>query len=102
MATHTPGPWKADPNRIFDYEGIFTVFIWGPNGDGFGRVAMTYAEYGNEDELMPNAYLIAAAPDLLEAAQRLLNLEDESGGRAFPTKDDIAFARLAIAKAKGE
>ena len=48
-----------------------------------------------------NADLIAAAPDLLEAVQRLLGWDTFSTptGRA---RDDANFARAAIAKAMGD
>lgn len=52
----------------------------------------------HEDEIQErnaNAHLIAAAPDLLEACQRLI-------GRAAYTHEDAVFARAAIAKATGE
>jgi len=42
-----------------------------------------------------NGYLIAAAPELLEACQRLLSLIDDD----LPS---VEFARTAIANAKGD
>ena len=47
-----------------------------------------------------NARLIAAAPDLFRCAEILAALE-VGGGRTFPTEEDCAFARTAIAKALG-
>lgn len=51
-------------------------------------------------ECYADAHLIAAAPDLLAAAKRLVALENDDGGRTFPSKEDIAFARAAIARAE--
>jgi hypothetical protein len=36
---------------------------------------------------------------LLDVARRLAALESDDGGRSFPTKEDIAAARAAIARA---
>lgn len=48
------------------------------------------------------ARLIAAAPALLECAERLAALMAPDNGRTFPTKEDCEFARAAIFLAKGE
>ena len=69
---HTKGPWTIDRNgKLTDFDGIPTIFIFGADGQGYGRVAMAYAESGRVDELEPNARLIAAAPELLEAMERV-------------------------------
>lgn len=51
----------------------------------------------------PDAYLIAAAPELLEAAKMLASLDHgKNNGRSFPTQEQCDFAIAAIAKARGE
>jgi len=73
MNTHTPGPWKL---HLEDPE-FSESLIWGPKGPGHGAIADTaphgpaYYQEGRE-EALANARLIAAAPDLLEAAKALL------------------------------
>ena len=62
--------------------------------------------YMTEHPEHANARLIAAAPDLLEAAKALAGLEvlREDGrpdGRSFPTLAQCAQARAAVAKATG-
>jgi hypothetical protein len=47
---------------------------------------------------MPNARLIAAAPDLLDALKNLVAQVDDNAW----TREEIADARAAIAKATGE
>ena len=79
---HTPGPWVAERVmgnwRIHSADSVFKNIALIPAGDSDAR-------------------LIAAAPDLLEAVNRLLTW-NHGGQRA----EDIAFARRAYAKAVGE
>ena len=71
---HTPGPWIVEDNPVsIDLEGENTVIVYCPEGVGYGRVAMVYAECGRVDELEPNARLIAAAPDMLETLEFVLD-----------------------------
>ena len=89
---HTPGPWQARLNSLKT-----KVFV-----------DTHYAE-GKETEIgivwfPPDAHLIAAAPDLLKACEKLL-----SAGGLSPTENAyllspqvVEQARVAIAKAKGE
>ncbi len=80
---HTPGPWQIDE--------IMHVFHERKDG------RTEYVAYAADTQAMePNASLIAAAPDLLEALERLLGCPDEC---ECGCQD---MARAAIAKAKGE
>lgn len=85
MSKHTPGPWHIGSNMILkiingSYFSIAEVNDW-------------------DDETVPNARLIAAAPDLLEALEIIVATEHERHGyNPFWTDQ----ARAAIAKAKGE
>ena len=90
-AKHTPGPWVADDN-----EGFSQWSIWGrmaPSGHGTpGRkVAVVDDCSGHSDA---DAQLIAAAPELLEALQSLVQTLKVAG---YST----AHADAAIAKATG-
>jgi hypothetical protein len=83
MSNHTSGPWKAELEAVEDQSSVPTVFIFGPSGVGMGRVAMAYAECGRESELLSNARLIAAAPELLEMLSDIaqeLHISSEMGG----------------------
>ena len=94
-AQHTPGPWSIDP------EGSIAVTIEGGNGEPICDV------YGANKEA--DAYLIAAAPDLLEALEEcrklleFLPLEYVHKGRFDPLTHSpdgaLAKAIAAIAKA---
>ena len=94
MSKHTPGPWS--------------VGVPGPNGcptigTNYGLMTAMIAHSRNEpdqvEECNANANLIAAAPDLLEALERIAELFDPQsmvGGAA------LEYANSIIAKAKGQ
>ena len=108
---HTPGPWYTDaigriwrrnPSDLYEYGG-------GVAGDK--PVATVWKGWVNEGEvgfpLEANARLIAAAPELLKALEKLYALvegespsllDEDSGG---DSRLDIEIC-AAIAKAKGE
>ena len=88
MKTHTPGPWLAIPTTAISRNAntvrmdvVTTSGEWNP-------------AFVAGDILPSDARLIAAAPDLLAALERL----------AHPMADDedLDYAREVIAKAKGQ
>lgn len=74
---HTPGPWEISPNPLGD---ATRRFIWpedtenGPVGpcSDTGRCIAIINPRGDVATLEANARLIAAAPDLLAALQKIL------------------------------
>ena len=94
--THTLGPWKA----VYSEYG---EEIWFGGNDGPGMWEIEGAEAylpGDHDE---QARLIAAAPDLLAALERIANSEEYHGDTFscdFETLQSVA--RAAIAKATGQ
>ena len=92
MSKHTPGPWFVDHKSPFlvragdDIDGRHIAHIGPAN----------YTPRFDVDE--PNAKLIAAAPDLLEALYEIIN----DGGKFVMTNETHRKARAAIAKARGE
>jgi len=108
---HTPKPWVLDEHVTSDSEGEICIVVFCPDGPGYGRVAQVYAECGRNTELKPNGRLIAAAPELLEALESLLDEYERIFWRGHETVGYIAKtdppntytrAREVIAKAKGE
>jgi hypothetical protein len=94
MDKHTPGPWRVGtpgPN------GCHTVGT--ERGLMVAMVAHSINLPDQMAEATENARLIAAAPDLLEALQRLW--EASEGGSDEEIRARI-HARAAIAKAQGE
>jgi hypothetical protein len=112
-AKHTPGPWKLDSDTPFHRNRVWTR-------DMRPIVNLCSVGMGPSDidpEAQANARLIAAAPDLYEAARLLEAAEDfnancpECDGEGvpelcpacFPLFDNARLARrAAIAKANGE
>lgn len=94
MSKHTPGPWTAnkptrDNGRAEIHAGCMLVaqaFNWMLDAEG-------------DEQCWADARLIAAAPDLLEALERLLADADV---RDAAEAGALKQARAAITKATGE
>ena len=93
MSKHTPGPWIV-------YEFVDGYDIRAPEAECYVATASdpeaVWGAIGREED----ACLIAAAPDLLEALEKLVSLID--AGEGTWTLEEQQKARAAIAKAKGE
>lgn len=100
---HTPGPWDVEYENA-DYNGGGQWYNAGP-----AKVWFPYnVKKQEEDEAKANAYLIAAAPELLEVLRDALDSLDYVE-RTLPglsgygvRQERIQKARAAIAKATGE
>jgi len=90
---HTPGPWTILPNTPHFVRAMHPA-------EGMQPVATVYHFDG---ELSANARLIASAPELLEALERISTAYDETLRHpiAAPLLQAIYAARAAIAKARG-
>lgn len=86
MNKHTPGPWNVERT-------IKTAI----NGNNKHVAMVNWGRGIGEEEHQANVNLIAAAPELLEAAQKAL----EDCVDLIATEAGIALEK-AIAKAKGE
>ena len=98
--SHTPGPWAW---KIEGFDGYKLIAKDGTKVADDGSADGEYGGWMN-DPNEPNARLIAAAPDLLDACQLIVNafdvLKPASAARVEPLQ--INAARAAIAKARGE
>lgn len=99
--THSPGPWVLvdDHNgtRIKDAEG-HNILSVNYAGDYSGGAEPTINNEGD-------AYLLRAAPKLLEALKLLMHEVDESGNGRDPNygwPKAVSASREAIAEAEGE
>jgi len=101
---YTPGPWKFKEEEG-DKHGKFTEKLrrWILDSPSRGCMAIMEAhKYEDDpdvwDEIRANANLIAAAPELLEALEAMLDEYDVHQGHMGTYTNAIE----AIAKAKGE
>lgn len=111
-AKHTPGPWVFHKSDNFGSYS-FCAYSQSPlkcmasfqvYAHTYGNDAATIAKLGRAEA---NARLIAAAPELLETASRVMAILEEHGPSIVPhllDSDDNAGQRLrdAIAKATGK
>lgn len=90
MSKHTEGPWIYEPSSLAGGRNV--------NCATGGKVCMAYdyVREGGTDERNANARLIAAAPELLEAAQAIAKHLWNADG---PVYDAL---RAAIDKATGD
>lgn len=87
MTNHTPGPWAANPDGLI-HAGKNRLHIAQAATIGMGHAAAA------------NARLMAAAPDLLAALQKLVRAIDRAPANFADGLADQA--REVIAKATGE
>ena len=104
QAKHTPGPWTIDKHGIitggaYQCTSVGAVCTWQAENRAKAGTAIMDGWTGEMlAEATANARLIAAAPDLLEAATRgLAVLENEPECAIY--KAHASMLRVAIAKA---
>jgi hypothetical protein len=96
MTKHTPGPWNC--NRASAAGREIIVSEVSPVD-----VAVLSHRDKSQSEITANAYLIAAAPDLLNALQAIVkSLADQDDEGMIEHAQQMIDARSAIAKATGE
>lgn len=104
---HTPGPWMCD-RRDWLGRPAQDLYISGDeysNDAGelcrVGLAIVTSPETGCETA-MANARLITAAPDMLDVLERIITRATAPMSDGGIDYGDVAAARAAIAKARGE
>ena len=103
--THTPGPWNIT------YNGTYGPYVDAPYNDKSGYGAASH-DVGIETDSIcaprgpnakANAQLIAAAPDLLDALEKLRAAWVRTdSGQSLAMAHAMKKANSAIASAKGE
>jgi hypothetical protein len=84
---HTPGPWKCFRHPKYDHWQV-TV----PASNSCMRIALFETEGvpgDDESERSGNAYLIAAAPDLLAACEALIAYDKDAYVKLFGKQADL-------------
>ncbi len=93
-AQHTPGPWEwHTPATTSARHPAYVT-------SGNRYIAALY-HTDNQGQTHPNARLIAAAPELLEALKDLEAGYERLKDQGYPVSDCQKKARAAIAKATG-
>jgi len=107
MSGHTPGPWELIGSiRAVGKEGDETDLYCGSivptpwRGPVCRIQSVDHIDGISKDEAEANGRLIASAPDLLEALQRMVQLQEISDAW-LANRAEFEFARAAIAKATG-
>ncbi len=103
MTEHTPGPWAA-----FGFRGqqMQPLQSWDEAAPGLSIGSVHSTEpicrvNGYMHPVVANARLIAAAPELLEALEQIVDCDFDTDS-LLNEDGDIKRARAAIAKARGE
>lgn len=103
MTQHTPGPWE-----IIGTDRIYNGEIIAPPETRHGSrnpvaIACDFNRYDRDEERKANAALIAAAPELLEAADNFLNFFERVSLIEVTSDlgESLVALREAVAKAKG-
>jgi len=95
---HTPGPWAVGRAFMWHQREFLTIHHDGKVKPPVAHVIDRAAGVGLDDEDRANAYLIAAAPELLEACRKA---EEWLSGWAS-ADPYIDVIRAAIARATGQ
>lgn len=102
-AAHTPGPWKVTHD---DYAGHYDVSTFDPQMGSEAIAQVFYVANAPGGRGEADARLIAAAPELLEALEKMLSLLNavcalSDDNYARDDWQDVLNANAAIAKARG-
>jgi hypothetical protein len=93
--SHTKGPWAASEHGAYgDYDGNSIVIL----GDDL-RIAVVLGY--DTKETRANARLIAAAPELLEALEAMIEWDAREEDHAIGFYDRMDLCKLAFEKARG-
>lgn len=96
-AKHTPGPWRVmNHPRVMHVDSDVSV---GSGANGMASVAWIT---GGKPRTNEDARLLAAAPDLLAALERLLYRPEAHGQICKTDPCPECEARAAIRKARGD
>lgn len=102
MSAHTPGPWTFEPREYrsrVDPKEVHCLGIFGADGE---EIVVT--DSGYYPPKIADAYLIAAAPELLAVAKQLVRVAEllrEANACPLGIKVASVRAQAAIAKAEG-
>lgn len=110
IGKHTEGQWSAAPNGMVYRRPYTELYEYGGGVAGDHPIAIVtkgHSSWENKFNQEANAHLIAAAPDMLRALQKIVDLNERAlntGNRSsvFPVFRAIDESKSAIAKATGQ
>jgi len=94
---YTPGPWGFEPPTFRQVIDNFALRVYAEDPGEDRDFTIGYVRDSDEKVRLAHARLIAAAPELLEALENLVNAPDQES-----MYNAALDARAIIAKAKGE
>jgi len=99
MSNHTPGPWEINEEEYYPLNlHVHSIRVKDTNEEICDTAYWTHKE--NLGESRCNALLIAAAPDLLKALERIMGKAyKQNWNDNYP--EEVAQAEAAIDKANG-
>lgn len=91
----TRGPWKIDATTLHFY-------IFG-KPDNVASIIKPIGSPRGTEKALANARLIAAAPEMFEALEKLVGRVERMSSEEWEYTEEVrALARAALAKARGE
>jgi hypothetical protein len=98
---HTPGPWEVIEVNLHDGPCKHALYVNGTGDYQFDEIAAVMMDYADNSP-EANARLIAAAPDLLSACEKMRDVLNTSAYDLSQEEYNAATgaANTAIAKAK--
>ena len=98
--SHTPGPWRIAGDG--DHEEIELCCVESATHDAIAIVSDAYTDHGDP---LPNARLIAAAPELLVAARAVIENrgcgDPDCCADAIANEQAVQQLKAIVAKAEG-
>lgn len=103
MNKHTPGPWEFTVNAHPNAEGYVFCSIWARGmNDSDCNVARTFQPSAvSHAQVLANAHLISAAPEMLEALKHAERVMDHAIATFGMPEEHAKPIRAAIARATG-
>lgn len=104
VSAHTPGPWEIGPRPTQIMTSLEAAMKYAPNQPYVYLMLASTDCDPHPDRSVANARLIAAAPDLLAAAQECMDCElgdMACVGSMAPAEHALGLLQAAIARAVG-
>jgi hypothetical protein len=99
QAKHSPGPWRVSVRHRVGIDGQRLGIDGRCDAIGWPQAIIYNAGMPHDPEALANAQLIATAPELLAALERVTKFFGDLPGWGRDAKEELDVARAAIVKA---